>query len=107
MVGCNPLRHFICESISCARHSSADCFAEYQEIRFEVFNARVATGTSADGMGLIDDQQSAVSPSYFPQLFMVARFGVNDSYVGHHWFRQHTRAVSYSDCLLPRLNIVA
>src|SRR5947209_17616301 len=90
MVGHNLLRHSICESISCARHSSADCFAEYQEVRLEVFKARVAAGPSADRVGLIDDHESAVFARYFPQFLMVARFGVNDPHIGHHWFSQYT-----------------
>ena len=106
MVGHNLLRHSICESISCARHSSADCFAEYQEVRLEVFKARVAAGPSADRVGLIDDHESAVFARYFPQFLMVARFGVNDPHIGHHWFSQYTSDIPRGERLLQRICIV-
>ena len=61
------LRNFLRETVGAAGNPPPIGFAEDEEVGIEFFGAGVATGSSADGVGLVDDEQGAVFAREFAQ----------------------------------------
>ena len=95
----HQVRDFLREAVGGSGDSASDRFAEYEEVRIQLFGACVAAGAGADGVGLVDDEQRAVLARDLAQCVMVAGLGMHDADVGHGRFSQNAGDVAVSERL--------
>jgi len=74
--------------------------------RVEFFGAGVAAGTGADGVRLVDDEQSAVLPREFAQRLMKTGRGMDDADVGQGGFREDAGYVAVGERLFESGDVV-
>ena len=94
--------HAVCRS----RHAPTDGLADHDEVGIDFPRARGATGTHADGVRLIDDQQHAVLAREFAYRGQIARLRQHDADVGERWLHEHTGNIATRERLLERIDVV-
>ena len=102
----NHVRDFLGEAVGRAGESASDRLAEDEEVGVEVFGAGVAAGAGADGVRLVDDEQSAVLARELAQRMVVAGNGMHDANVGQGRLSQHAGYVAVSERLFKSGDIV-
>lgn len=94
------------ETIDGGRDSTSEGLADGEEVRLEVVLLGEASRTSADGVGLVDDEEGAVLLGETAKGLMVTGVGVDDADVGHGRLGQHTCHVVVGQRPLESLHVV-
>ena len=89
-----------------ARYAAGDRLAEGDEVRLELPGAGTAARTCGDGVGLVDDQQRAVTTGQLAQLLVEAGLRQDHADVGHRRLAEHGGHVFAGQRPLQGLEVV-